>query len=151
MKKLLKWGGIALLVIIVIGVISSLGGSDTEQSSNSDTNNRNSQQAEQVQEPMMIEASTLANAFDANQVAAEHEWNGKLVQFSAEISNITDSGVSFYNVATEKEFSTTQISCKIKDKEQLLSLTNGQTVTVRGVVGDQMIGVIDVSDCEIVE
>lgn len=41
MKKLLKWGGIALLVIIVIGVISSMGGDSKKVGSNTDSANTN--------------------------------------------------------------------------------------------------------------
>ncbi len=37
MKKLLKWGGIALLVIVVIGVIGSMGSGSKKVGSNSDT------------------------------------------------------------------------------------------------------------------
>lgn len=77
-------------------------------------------------------------------------WGGKYVEFSANVTNITDSGLSFTNIAS-KDFSLAQISCLIKDKQQVLSLKNGQTVTVRGVVGKQTIGVIDVSDCEVVK
>ena len=68
---------------------------------------------------------------------------------NVKISNITDSGISFSNIAT-KDFSLTQISCKVEDKSQLLNIKNGQTVTVRGVVDTQTIGVIDVKQCEII-
>lgn len=146
MKKVLKWGGIAFIALIVIMAIAGAGSSSKDKSTNT------SQQQEQVQakDPEIIEASTLADAFDANQVAAESEWKGKYVQFSAEITNITDSGLSFSKAAT-KQFSMAQISCKIKDKQQLLSVKNGETVTVKGTVGGQTIGVIDFSDCEIVK
>ena len=129
-----------------------MGNSGSNQNSNMNNSGSHQQQQEQVQakEPEIIEASTLVDAFDANQVAAESEWKGKYVQFSAEITNITDSGLSFSKAAT-KEFSLAQISCKIKDKQQLLSVTNGETVTVKGTVGEQTIGVIDFSDCEIVK
>ncbi|HRN69907.1 MAG TPA: hypothetical protein PLS49_01870 [Candidatus Woesebacteria bacterium] len=147
MKKILKWGGIALVVIIIIAALSGSGDKNNTSGSNgSGTNN----EAEPTPTPMVIEARTLADAFDANQVAAENEWQDKFVQFTAEISNITDSGLSFTNVAT-KEFSLTQISCKVKDKDQLLPLTNGQTVTVQGIIGNQMIGVIEVKDCEVIQ
>ncbi|MBI2327188.1 hypothetical protein HYU92_02610 [Candidatus Curtissbacteria bacterium] len=98
--------------------------------------------------PMKIAVRDLADDFDANQVAAEVKWKDKFVEFSATISNITESGISFHNVAT-KDFSLTQISCRVEDKTQLLPLKNGQTVTVRGVVGTQTIGVIEVRQCEI--
>lgn len=148
MKKFLKWGGIALVVIIILAALTESDDSNN-QGSNSNSNNT-SQETSVAQEPMVIEANTLADAFDANQVAAESEWQGKYVQFTAEVSNITDTGVSFYNVGS-KEFSMTQISCKVKDKQQLLSLTNGQMATVKGTVDKQTIGVIGVNNCEVVK
>lgn len=140
-----------LLVLFVIGIVGATGGG-------SGKNNKKGQSLPQTvktekppaQEPIKINISELADDFDTNQVAAENKWNGKLVEFSAKISNITDSGLSFYNVAS-KEFSMTQISCRVIDKDQLLSLKNGQIVKVRGIVGKQTIGVIDVNQCEVVE
>lgn len=147
MKKIFKWLGIGIFVIIVIAVIASMGKSGNKQTSNSSSTDQ--KQAEQVQEAEKITATQLADDFDANQVAAESKWKGKLVEFSAEITNITDSGLSFSKIGS-KEFSLTQISCKVVDKQQLLSLKNGQTVTVRGVAGGQSLGVIDVNDCKVV-
>lgn len=145
MKKLLKWGGIILLIIIVIAALS--GGGSNEESSTSPSSET---KVEEVKEATKITASELADAFDENQVAAESKWKDQLVEFSAEITNITDTGLTFGSVAT-KDFSMTQISCRIKDKNQVMSLKNGQTVTVRGVVGTQSIGVIDLKECVIVE
>ncbi|MCL4354836.1 MAG: OB-fold putative lipoprotein [Patescibacteria group bacterium] len=147
MKKLLKIVGIVIVVIIVISVISSLGKSGNNQSS---SNSGTQQQAKVQQEPTKVTAKELADDFDANQVAAESKWKGKLVEFSAEISNITDTGLSFQNVGS-KQFSMAQISCRVADKQQLLPLKNGQMITVRGTVGNQTIGVIDVSDCQVVQ
>lgn len=138
-KILLIVGGIILLLII----LGSKGGNKNQQTSPSAS-------PTPVPAAMKITAKELADDFDANQVAAEEKWKDKLVEFSAEISNITDTGISFYNVAT-KEFSMTQISCRIKDKQQLLPLKNGQTITVRGTVGDQTIGVIDINQCEVAQ
>jgi hypothetical protein len=98
---------------------------------------------------MKIDVKTLGDAFNANQVAAEKEWGGKLVEFSAEIGNITDGSISFQKVDS-KEFSITQISCRLKNKDQALNVQNGQTITVQGVVGNQTIGVIDLSQCIVV-
>ena len=147
MKKVFKWLGIGFVVLIVIGMISSAGKSGSSQKSGS---TGTTQEKQQVQEPTVIKASELADDFDANQVAAENKWKGKLVQFSAEITNITETGLSFSKAAS-KQFSMAQISCRVTDKQQLLSLKNGQTVTVKGVVGGQTIGVIDVSDCSVVQ
>lgn len=136
---LLVIGGIILLLIIF------------------GTRGRNkSQQTSPVATPtpapvaMQITAKQLADDFDANQVAAEANWEGKLVEFNAEITNITDTGISFGNIAS-KQSSLTQISCAVTDKEQLMSLKNGQMITVQGVVGKQSIGVIDVSNCKVIK
>lgn len=144
-KILLIIGGIFILLI----VLGSRGGNQSQQATTT-SETKETVATPTVREAMKITASELADDFDANQVAAEEKWKGKLVEFSAEISNITETGISFQNVAS-KDFSLTQISCRIKDKQQLLPLKNGQSVTVRGVVGEQTIGVIDVSQCEIVD
>lgn len=135
-----------LTVILAIVVIAIIGGS--RGGSKSSSNGTSSPTSAPVAEK--INAKDLVDAFDENQVAAESKWNGKFVEFSAKITNITDSGISFADVAT-KDFSMAQISCHIKDKEQLMNLKNGRTVTVRGIVGKQTIGVIDFDDCEVVE
>lgn len=151
MKKILKWGAIVFVGLIVIGVITSAGKSGNNNSTSNDSTNANQQQESQpTKAPMQVTAREIADDFDSNQVAAEKKWNSKYVQFSAEITNITDAGLSFSKVAS-KEFSLAQISCRVNDKQQLLSVKNGDTVTVTGIVGKQTIGVIDVSDCQIVK
>lgn len=139
-----------LLILFVIGMIGAASGGKSSKNPTATQTSTGSQTEEVVPTPMRITASELADDFDSNQVAAESKWKDKLVEFSAEISNITDTGISFYKVAT-KEFSMAQISCRVKDKQQLLPLKNGKTVTVRGVVGTQTIGVIDIKDCEVVQ
>lgn len=143
-KKILLIIGVIIIGLIVLAVI---GGSGTKKSSQLTTTTTDSKV---TQIPERISVRDLADDFDTNQVAAEVKWKDKLVEFSAEISNITDTGISFSRIAT-KQFSLTQISCRIQDKQQLLSLKNDQTVTVRGVVGTQNIGVIDLSKCEVVD
>lgn len=147
MKKILKWIAIIFVVLIVIGVVSGSGKSGNNKKTIS---NDSTQKEKQIEEPTKITARELADDFESNQVAAENKWKGKLVEFSAVITNITDSGLSFGNV-TSKEFSLTQISCRITDKQQLLPLKKEQNVAVRGIVGNQTIGVIDVSDCTVVQ
>ncbi len=134
-----------VIIIIVFGVIGS-GNKNNTQSTTTSSNNV----AKPAPTAEKINVRDLADDFDSNQVAAEAKWKDKLVEFSSQISNITDTGISFYNVAT-KQFSGTQISCRIQDKQQLLPLKNGQTVTVKGVVGSQTIGVIGVDDCEVIK
>lgn len=146
-----------ILVLLIIGIVGAIGGSGNKNSGQSTTSgNKNNQATVSNNEPKVtptpekVSARDLADDFDTNQVAAKDKWKDKFVEFSSQISNITDSGISFYNVAS-KQFSTTQISCRIQDKQQLIPLKNGQTVTVRGIVGGQTFGVIDINSCEVVK
>ena len=143
MLKKVVIGVVALFV--VVGVIGSLGGNET----GTGTGSSSTREPTAVPQPTEIPVTQLADAYDANAVAAKAEWNGKLVQFSAEVTNITESGLNFTKVTT-KTFSLTQIACRVQDKSQLLSLKKGQTVTVRGVVGDQTVGVIELRSCSVI-
>lgn len=99
--------------------------------------------------PTVISATQMGDDFESNQIAAEKKWGGLYVQFTSTVTNINSSGVSFGKVTSQ--FSFTQISCRVKDENSVLSLAKGKPATVRGVVdGDQMLGVITLNDCEIV-
>ncbi len=144
-----------ILVLLLLGIIGSAmddndGTTKKDTSSNLQSPPKTIQQLSQPTEPIKIKITELADDFDANQVAAEAKWKGKFVEFSATISNITDSGISFFNVAS-KDFSMTQVSCQIIDKQQLMPLKNEQIVTVRGIVDDQTFGVIDIHSCEVIK
>ena len=144
--------GLIVFAILAPIIVASSGG-DKKSTTSQVATNEQKQESQNLESPKpsptKITARALADDFDANQVSAEAKWKDKYVEFSATISNITDSGISFSNIAT-KDFSLTQISCKVEDKSQLLNIKNGQTVTVRGVVDTQTIGVIDVKQCEII-
>jgi hypothetical protein len=99
--------------------------------------------------PTVINPKALGDEFESNQIAAEHKWGGKFIQFTSPVGNINSSGVSFQSVTSK--FSFTQISCKVKDENQLLSLSKGKPATVRGIVDDdQLLGVITINDCEVI-
>lgn len=144
-KKIFIALGVIILFIIIAG---ALGGNKNSQPTTNNTQQKVASEPKKTAEKISVR--DLADDFDSNQVAAEAKWKDKFVEFSGEISNITDTGTTFSNIAT-KQFSLTQISCRITDKQSLLSLKNGQTVTVRGTVGTQMIGVIEIKDCKVIE
>lgn len=143
------------IVVFTIFSVVTVTGKESSQKENTATSTTTQQSKSEAQQespkpsPMKITARDLADDFDANQVAAEARWKDKFVEFSATISNITDSGISFSSIAT-KDFSFTQISCRVEDKTQLLNIKNGQTITVRGVIGTQTIGVIDMGQCQVI-
>jgi len=140
-----------ILLLIIVGIIGSSGSKkETSDATLTDSNTEASASIQPTEVlPEKVNVKSFVDEFEENQVAAEAKWSGKLIEFSAKISNITDSGISFQNVSS-KEFSLAQISCRIEDKQQLMTLKNGQMVTVSGIVGDQTIGVIDIGKCKVV-
>lgn len=138
------------LLIAGPGAAVRNGGGDASSPSAGATQSVGQQGQVQVREPTTITAQQLADAFDANQVAAKKDFGGRYVQFSATISNIRDEGLFFQNVAS-KPLSITQILCRPTDSKQILTVANGQIVTIRGTVADQTLGIITVRGCEIVK
>jgi hypothetical protein len=105
--------------------------------------------ASQPNTPTVIQVKQMGDDFEANQVAAEKKWGGKYVQFTAEVSNINSSGITFGDVTSK--FSFTQVSCDLEDENAVLSLAKGKPATVRGIVDDdQLLGVISLNQCQVV-
>lgn len=146
MKKVFKWIAIVLGVLILISLVSTKG--EKKESTVVETTTTTTK-VEDVKVYKQVDINALVDDFEANQVSAEKKWNGQLVKFSATITNITDNGISFTKVGS-KDFSMSQVSCHISDKAQLLTIKNGQSVTVQGKVGNQTFGIIDVDDCSLV-
>lgn len=97
---------------------------------------------------LTVKADVFAAEFDANQVAAEAKYKGKVVRTTAKISNINDGRVSL-NPFPPDVFSLTQISCNDVPDAQVLKLKKGTEVTITGKVTGQTIGVIDFQDCTV--
>jgi hypothetical protein len=105
--------------------------------------------APQQTTPTVIQVKQMGDDFEANQVAAEKKWGGKYIQFTAEVSNINSSGITFGDVTSK--FSFTQVSCDLEDENAVLSLAKGKPATVRGIVDDdQLLGVISLNQCQVV-
>lgn len=100
--------------------------------------------------PVVINPKTVADAVDANKARAERDWNGKYVQFTAEVTDISTflgPSVQFGKV-TGKSFSLIHFLCSPADESDLIPYTKGQKATVRGVVEVGVGGVIKLNDCE---
>jgi hypothetical protein len=95
----------------------------------------------------VVKAAAFADEFDANQVAAEAKYKGKIVRTTAKISNINDGRVALD--PGQAELSLTQLSCTDVPDDVVLKLKKGATVTITGKVTGQMIGVITFEDCTV--
>ena len=158
--------GVAVFIVVVgiIGVALGLGGDDqsstsentTAEVSKPETTNKPTQEQKQSQTVISVVAEEFIEEFDKNQLAAEEKYEGKLIEFTAKIKNISEDilGSPFLSLepesADEFYFGTT-IQCFFENKSDLINLENGQIATLRGKVDTQSLGIIIVKDCYVIE
>ena len=155
MKKALKYGLIALVGLVVIGALA--GPSDTNST-------QQSQQSSQVQEKkeanstttkkptktpvpvVKVNLASFVKEFDANQLAAEQKYEGKIIQTTGYVDNISEDIVGDYyiilNPTSDKYYFGTQLQCYFDDKKSLLHIKNGQKVTVQGKFDTQEMNIL---------
>jgi hypothetical protein len=97
---------------------------------------------------ILKDARVLGDAYDKNKVAADKKYKGKRIQMTATLMNVNDDNLSFGDITT-KEFSLTQVSCRLSDESQAEKVENGKKYTLVGTVTGQDLGVIGFDDCSI--
>jgi hypothetical protein len=100
--------------------------------------------------PQVIDPKVIGKAVDANKARAAQDWNGKLVQVTSMVTDISTAfspSVSFGNV-TGQSFSLIQIVCYPAAESDLIPFSKGEKATVRGVVEVGYMGVIKLNDCQ---
>ena len=102
--------------------------------------------------PIMVSAGELYSAYESNEVAAALKYDGKMALVDGAISSITEAGSKYdIKLVTEETFSFASIVCKV-DRSQLnsvLSLSEGQYITVKGRIKGLSIIDIVVENCSI--
>lgn len=145
-----------IILVVIIGVASS-GGSSQSTSSNSGSGSSTAQE-QQAQTIAYEKTDTKAmiEAFDNNQLAAEKQYKDKYVEITAQIKNISEDivGTSFLSLEPVNAgdfYVGTTIKCSFKNSDDLLTVKNGQKVTLNGKVKEQSLGIISIDECKIVE
>lgn len=103
-------------------------------------------------EPIVVDATALAKEFDANKINAQDKYNGKVVQTSGFITNISSALDNFYiqfKPSGDPYYFGTSFQCYVS-KEDAAAVANGQQVTVKGTVNDAMATLIQLKDCSVV-
>ncbi len=165
MNKFLKWGcigvgGFVLLLIIIGAIASSNDTSNTTEITNSqptpsgsDKNNQPVEATTPDVEPLVVDTKQFITDFDKNQLAAEEKYKGQTVKLTAYIKNISEDilGNPFLSLqpTSDEYYFGTSIQCIFKNKSELISVENGQQVTIVGKVDSQDIGIIGIDDCSI--
>lgn len=154
----------AIIILFVIGLIASAGNKKVAETSTTATtaNNTNTGASNNTQTavqpttaPVIVDAKALVGEYDKNKLAAQEKYTGKVVQTTAYIKNISggDFGDYYLSLApsSDQYYFGTTIQCFFKDKKELTSLANGQSVTVMGTMQDMTVGIIGVKDCSLVK
>ena len=110
-----------------------------------------------VEEGTIIEAITaseLLAVYEENEIAADAQFKGKILDITGEIA---DFSIGLFNTQTltfgdGSLFALKSVNCTFSDEEaeKLIPLRKGQTVTARGKVDDMMMGMwLEVDSCSI--
>jgi hypothetical protein len=103
--------------------------------------------------PIAITASSLYTAYNANAVAADATYKGKLVDVTGTIDTISTDIFGYPFVALKTgEYTGIQVQCTFPQsaKQALTVLTSGQTVTLEGTVSGEPLN-IAIDGCSIVK
>lgn len=141
-----------ILTLFIIGIVGTIAGSG----SSSQPVNTNQEQTTQViaQKSTVVDATALIADFDKNKLAANDKYKDKIVQTTGYIKNISNDVTGQYflslNPKNDQYYFGTTIACYFKDKSQLTSLSNGQSVTVQGTMQEMTLGIVAMKDCKVI-
>ena len=153
-KSIFKWAGIGcgsligffVIIVIIVAIVSS--GDD----GNVATEGTPASVATPTPVPIMVSARELYQAYDSNEVAADLKYKGKTALIDGSISSITEAGSKYdIKLSTDEVFSFTEIVCKVDKSlvESVIALSEGQYITVMGMIKGKSISDIVVEDCSV--
>ena len=134
---------IAIVIIIVLGVIVSLGGEDssTKQNVSKETAATSETTTEENQEEAITykkyTAKKLMNDLEKNALKAEEDYNDQYVRITGILGTIDSSG-SYITIQGD-EYDIIGIQCYVKDDKQLdqiKKLSAGDKIVVKGQITD---------------
>lgn len=150
LKKIIKYILIGFVGLMVLGAI--MGGSDNDKSGNQVSETQ--KETEKPKETLKVEILPFIKDFDENQLAAEEKYKDKYIEFSGYIKNISEdiTGSPFLSIYpnTDQYYYGTYIQCFFEEKSDLISLKNGQKVSIQGKFSSQTLGIIVVKDCKVI-
>lgn len=150
---------LVIFVLFILGGIVNSGNPQTTQTTTAQADSDNQRESQNQEEPTqppqaeVVDLQAFITEFDDNQLAAEDKYEGKLVELTGYVNNISEDIIGKYFItlkptAEEFDFSTTT-QCYFEDKSAITSIKNGDQVTVQGVVKTQSIGSIMVEKCQL--
>lgn len=150
MKKVIKFILIGFVGLVILGFILDKPNNDAKTGTQTDT--KVEENNDQPVEAIEVNTSSFIKEFDENQLAAEEKYKDKIIRFSGYIRNISEDimGSPFLSInpTSDEYYYGTNIQCMFKEKSELTSLKNGQSITLEGKVDNQSIGIIVIKNCK---
>ncbi len=106
--------------------------------------NKTHEDIQNIDADLVTTAVDLVSAFSANEIEAEATYNGKIIEVTGKIKEVTDSGIIL-----DGNDAMTGVLAVLEINQDLTKLEVGQTVTVRGIYTGKLID-IELGRCQII-
>ncbi|MFZ1180897.1 MAG: hypothetical protein WAN92_05160 [Herbaspirillum sp.] len=141
MKKILKWLGISVGALFVIGVIADMNKSPEEKAAAGAVTaaqaaqkqeDAQAQQAQALAKLPSVTAIQLAREYDENTVAADQKFKSKQFKVSGRVANINTDimGTPYVTMGGTNEFMEPQFSFDESVSDQLAKIRKGMKLTL---------------------
>lgn len=151
--KILTGIGVIFIFFILIAALGG-GGEGTESTSGSSTSNngQTSQQEVKEEERIQVTAKELYQAYSANTIAADAEYEGKKLEITGVVDGIGKDILDQPYITLDVGELINNVQCMLKDEAvaQASQLAQGTTVTLYGENPNYLLNVI-VKKCTIAE
>ena len=136
----LKWVGLAVVAVGVIGAV--VGNSDSNTTSSSSTSAK-TESAKEVDTPTPIEYTAVSvndmmSDLDSNAMGASDKYKGKYLEITGKLSNIDAAG-KYIDLMADGDFEMIGVQCYMKiddQKSKIASMSKGDAVTLKGKCTD---------------
>ena len=136
----LKW---VVLAVVAIGVIGAIGGNSDSGTTSTSSTSTKAESTKEADTPAPIEYTSVSvndmmSDLDNNAMGASGKYKGQHLEITGKLTNIDASG-EYINLMADGDFEIIGVQCYIKNDDQkakVLSLTKGDTVTLKGKCTD---------------
>ena len=96
-------------------------------------------------------AKQLLQEFDDNEIAADRKYSGKLAIVTGRIGLIDEGTFGGLTLSLRDEYDFSGVQCSFENEQDLLTLSKGQTVTMKGLVTGKTISYVFLKECTIIK
>ena len=138
------WQKILLGCIVGFIVLMVFAVNSPDNSAKLSDQTKSTKKTESETPEITVTAIKLATDYESNEIAAQKQYQGKIVLVSGTVDDI---GLDILNkpyivLSGGNEFSLVNVQCMIKNKDEAANLAKGDKVSVQGKVSGKMMNVL---------